>query len=176
MIRRFDNKIERIIAHLRNPLATRFFLSVTHLGGPIAITLLTCTLLILLLVSEEVNLAKGLIVAVAGSALLDVIVKYSSGRVRPRIIKALTVELTPSFPSGHTIATTTLYGFSAYVFCILFPASSATTLVVASAVGIILAVSLSRLYLGVHYTTDILAGYVVGVVFIFLGIKVAMGV
>jgi hypothetical protein len=70
MIRRFDNKIERIIAHLRNPLATRFFLSVTHLGGPIAITLLTCTLLILLLVSEEVNLAKGLVVAVAGSALL----------------------------------------------------------------------------------------------------------
>lgn len=98
-----------------------------------------------------------LVVTVPGGMLLNVAVKHVFQRPRPHFdIPLLTLE-TYSFPSGHTASATVLYGF---VVCFLAAQASSRRRVAAAtlaATAAIALVALSRVYLGVHYLSDVLA-------------------
>jgi undecaprenyl-diphosphatase len=102
-------------------------------------------------------------IAVVGSAVLDVAAKDYFARMRPDLWVSLTPETTYSFPSGHAMASATL-GTALVILC--WPTRWRWPMTVASLVFVLL-VGVSRVYLGVHYPSDILAGWSAAIAWVF---------
>ena len=101
--------------------------------------------------------------AVAGSVFLNLILKRIFERPRPTLFEWRTEYVGfSSFPSGHAMVSMVVYTILAYLIIDLDPPRQVKHTTVALAAIIITLVGLSRVYLGVHYPTDILAGYAVG--------------
>jgi undecaprenyl-diphosphatase len=97
------------------------------------------------------------LVAVPGGMLLNVALKHLFRRARPSLEDPLLTLSTYSFPSGHTAAATVFYGLLACYLVRRMQAWPARTCVVAAACLMVMLVALSRMYLGVHYLSDVLA-------------------
>lgn len=110
------------------------------------------------------GLASTLIGAAASSYFLKAIV----ARSRPGGLIPSTLETSYSFPSGHATLALALYGFMAYMLCQLYPKHAGKIIAVTATV--VLAVGASRLYLGVHFPSDVIAGYLLGGLWLLLGI------
>lgn len=103
-----------------------------------------------------------LILAVPGGMLLNVLLKYTYQRPRPSFEEPLVTLATYSFPSGHASGATLFYGFlAAYLVCTL-RGGAARTLVLTAAAAMVALVAFSRVYLGAHYLSDVLAGIAFG--------------
>jgi membrane-associated phospholipid phosphatase len=103
-----------------------------------------------------------LVLAVPGGMLLNVLLKYTFQRARPHFDEPLLSLATYSFPSGHTLGATVLYGMlAAWAMCHArrWPLRALALLAGAS---MILLVALSRVYLGAHYLSDVLAAFAEG--------------
>jgi undecaprenyl-diphosphatase len=149
-------------------------LAVSRAGSPLALTLLALGGALLLAALEEWIVLGGWVAAFGGAGLLDYWLKLVVHRPRPVYAGTLLHHPTWSFPSGHAMGALVGYGMLAYVALLLRRASRRTrVLVVASAALLIGAIGLSRLYLGVHYLTDVVGGYVVGSVWLALCIGAA---
>jgi undecaprenyl-diphosphatase len=107
------------------------------------------------------RLATYLVVTVVGGSLVDTAVKVLVNRPRPQVDHPLDTAFGTSFPSGHALASTITYGALLLAF---LPALGRRSRPVAIgvAVFIVLAVGTSRLLLGVHFLTDVVGGYVLG--------------
>jgi undecaprenyl-diphosphatase len=107
------------------------------------------------------RLAAYLVVTVVGGSLVDTFVKVLVNRPRPIVDHPLDTALGKSFPSGHSMASTLTYGALLLVF---LPVLSRRwrPIAIAAAVGIVLAVGSSRLLLGVHFVSDVVGGYILG--------------
>ncbi len=107
------------------------------------------------------RLAVFLIVTTLGGGLLDTIVKEAVGRPRPSLVDPVATAHGKSFPSGHAMSSTVAYGSLLLVF---LPAIGRRyrPIVFAGAVVLVLAIGFSRLALGVHYITDVIGGFVLG--------------
>ena len=116
-------------------------------------------------------------IAIVGSALLNVIAKHYYGRARPSLWESLMPETTFSFPSGHAMGSMTL----AAVVVLLAWNTRWRWVVTVGAAAFVLLVGASRLYLGVHYPSDILGGWTAalawtfGVYTLIYGIRLAQG-
>ncbi|MBW7476902.1 phosphatase PAP2 family protein [Paenibacillus oenotherae] len=95
---------------------------------------------------------------VAGSTLLNSVLKGMYQRARPDINR-IVEEQGYSFPSGHSMAAFTLYFLLTYLLWRHLPTRGARTALIAFSAGMILCIGLSRIYLGVHYPSDIVAGF-----------------
>lgn len=101
--------------------------------------------------------------ALIGGLFLNTSLKLIIGRPRPRVFEWRVQYIdSPSFPSGHAMTAAVVYATLAYLIIRLDPSPFVRGLTIALAVLIIALVGLSRLYLGVHYPTDVLGGYAVG--------------
>lgn len=100
--------------------------------------------------------------AVGGSALLNLVLKNIFQRSRPIFPQAFSVETGFGFPSGHTMISLAFYGVIAYIALTYIKSRNWKALTVTGAVGISVLIGFSRLYLGVHYLTDVLAGWAAG--------------
>jgi undecaprenyl-diphosphatase len=100
--------------------------------------------------------------AVPGGMILNVLLKYTFQRARPIFDEPLVTLATYSFPSGHASGATLFYGFlAAYLVCAL-PRPGARAAVGVLALFMVALVALSRVYLGAHYLSDVLAGIAFG--------------
>src|ERR1700737_4409177 len=102
------------------------------------------------------------------ASLIDTVLKQLVNRPRPShdLVGVLAPLSDPSFPSGHTVQYTALFGFAFYLVYVLAERSTLrTVLVVLLAVPIVL-VGPSRLYLGQHWLSDVLGGYAVAALFL----------
>jgi undecaprenyl-diphosphatase len=97
------------------------------------------------------------LIAVPGGMLLNVALKHVFRRARPGFDDPLLSLLTYSFPSGHTAAATVFYGLLACYLLRRVHAWRARVAIVSAAVAMVMLVALSRMYLGVHYLSDVLA-------------------
>lgn len=106
-----------------------------------------------------------MVVVTIGAQHLDTVLKGSFRRVRPNPISSPLLELMPdqafSFPSGHAMVAAAFYLFLAYVVWRVLKGPG-RVVAVSGLVALVLAVGWSRLYLGVHYLTDVLAGFAAG--------------
>jgi undecaprenyl-diphosphatase len=93
-------------------------------------------------------------------------------RTRPPINGAVYAETGYSFPSGHTVNAVVLYGFLAYLMYHLVPRSWRVFVVVLN-IALIVIVAFSRVYLGVHYVSDVVSGLVVGAIFLIPSILIS---
>ena len=102
-------------------------------------------------------------IAAAGSVLVTVLGKDLTGRARPPVALAVPpLESSPSFPSGHTLNATVVLGVVAYLVVLGRSHLLSRVLVGSLVVVFVLGMGLSRVWLGHHWLTDVLAGWLVG--------------
>jgi membrane-associated phospholipid phosphatase len=103
-------------------------------------------------------------IAWAGEGAMWLVLSGHFQRARPVFTVPIWHQMTaPSFPSGHSISAVMCFGLLAYLVAPKMPSRFAKTVVIVTAVLIILYVGFSRIFLGDHYLTDVLAGYALGI-------------
>ena len=141
--------------------------AISLLGSPVTLTLLALGVGLVLAARREWILLAGWLAAFAGGGLLDVVLKLVIRRPRPPYAAALLPHFSWSFPSGHALASLIGYGMLAYVLTLLWIRRRGAQIAVAlCAAVLILAIGLSRLYLGLHYFSDVVGGYTAGVLWL----------
>lgn len=144
------------------PLALHVFAALTHLGDAATRSGLCIVMAIALIAYGRRWLAFGWVIAVAGNGLLTQFLKQIFGRARPPHLDGLVLEQGFSFPSGHSSGSVVAYGMLAYLSLRLLPARWHLPALVA-AVALAFAVGASRVFLRVHFASDVIAGFATGV-------------
>ena len=162
-VARFD---ENAAASLHQAAAERPWLAtslktVTQLGKPLFLGIATAAGAVYATWRGRRRLALYLVVTVIGGGLVDTAVKVLVDRPRPDIEDALVFASGKSFPSGHAMSSMVAYGALLLVFLPAFQGRWRLVPVVA-ACALVLLIGASRLLLGVHYISDILGGWVLG--------------
>lgn len=165
---RFDMWVNTLLYNARNTTALKIFSWITFLGESTTIIAFTLITFILLWLTHKKWQSIVLWVVVAGSAGSTFIAKLIFDRPRP--LNAAILETSGSFPSGHATIAVAFYGFLAYLLLKNTKSLLLRILIISAAFVLIVAIGFSRLYLGVHYPSDILAGYLVGLVWLLIGI------
>jgi undecaprenyl-diphosphatase len=159
----FDAPVLNMLHAMATQKLDRFFVLMSRLGYLWGVVPLD--VIVLLALTLRKRLRDGLFfgIAVAGSAILNIVAKNHFARVRPDLWLSLAPETTYSFPSGHAMGSATL---GAAVIILFWPTHWRWPTTVAS-LGFVLLVGVSRVYLGVHYPSDILAGWCAAVAWVF---------
>lgn len=141
--------------HFATPTFDSIVVGITSLGDVISIAVMTLAVLLLLAFRRKWQAFTQVSFSLAGAAMLNFILKLLFERDRPRLWEQIIHESSYSFPSGHAMLT------GAFVFAlIVITWRTRYRWVVAGGGGVYLvAIGFSRLYLGVHYPTDIVAGW-----------------
>ncbi len=149
------------------PAGLRIFEAVSFLGSPVVLSILGVAFVLYFILRHAWIFLTSWIAALAGAGVLDWLLKEAVRRPRPVYAVALLHGHSYSFPSGHALASLLAYGMSSYFVIILWlKRSPVRTIVICSAMFLVIAIGVSRLYLGVHYFTDVIAGYAAGVVWL----------
>ncbi|MFZ4876759.1 phosphatase PAP2 family protein [Janthinobacterium sp. Mn2066] len=157
--------IDLQVAHWFNqhalPWLTAFLLCFTNLHGVLGALVLTALLAWYFYRQRASDWLLTLLISVPGVMILNVLLKSVFGRLRPSFEQPLlqTVLETYSFPSGHTATSTALYGvLGAYLICRTAPGAWGQRVMIALGAFLMAAlVGFSRIYLGAHYLSDVLA-------------------
>jgi membrane-associated phospholipid phosphatase len=143
-------------------LATLVLSTVTWLGGSQVLLAVTLLAALALLLWRRVAHAALMAAALAGGEALNWALKAAFERPRPSFADPLVTAAGFSFPSGHAMVSLTVYGALAFVIAAGLRSRRGQLLVVSSAIALVLAIGFSRVYLGVHYASDVLAAYSAG--------------
>ncbi len=167
-----DHTIAFALFSVRTPLLLKFFSAITLLGSAevLAIAVLFLTLLLWNRKQKHFILTLWLTLFTGETAML--LGKILFRRVRPEILLQATAETTYSFPSGHATTAVAFFGFLAYLLIRTQKNRSVKIHVFVLAILVITLLDLSRLYLGVHYLSDVLAGNLVGLAALLFSISV----
>jgi len=164
---RLDRSVAAGLNDLVAPHAAvvRALTTITAAGGRGFLIPLVVMVIVLLLIRRRPRAAIYLAVTGIGAMLLDPSLKALVGRVRPVVAEPIAVGGGNSFPSGHTLGATVVYGMLALVFLSLARGWWRGWLIgLAAALAVL--VGLTRLALGVHYLSDVLAGWLLGLAWI----------
>lgn len=135
--------------------------AITFLGSGLWLFALVGVIAAALFVRRRPRLAVFLIATAAFGGIIDSVVKGWVGRPRPAFTHPIIIEPGKSFPSGHAMSSTVVYGAVLLIVLPLVPRRFRAVPVTA-AVLLVLAIGFTRLALGAHYVTDVLGGYVLG--------------
>lgn len=124
------------------------------------LTIIAISLCALVLINDKFK-ATFVPASALSISIINTILKVIIKRARPLKI-ALIVESGYSFPSGHSITAIVFYGFIAYLIVNLTESQFKRKYIVAFFSALVLAIGLSRIYLGVHFATDVLGGFLLG--------------
>ena len=134
---------------------------VSTLGGRPIMLWLVVLAVALLLIRRRLRLAAYLVVAGVGALVLDPSLKILVGRVRPVVESPIATAPGNSFPSGHALGSMVVYGALTLVFLAAVPARWRKVFIAVPAL-LVLLIGFSRVALGVHFTSDVLAGWLLG--------------
>jgi undecaprenyl-diphosphatase len=157
-----DDSIQGYVHSYTTPPLTRLMFFLSLLGSWKVVLPVVIIAVIWLLSQGRQSDALVLALSVAGGATISMALKLWFVRARPSVAWALAHESTYSFPSGHSAAAVVFYGTIALLAFRRPKRGPITVLIGALAVFMILGIGLSRIYLGVHFPTDVLAGYFTG--------------
>ncbi|MGB7417325.1 MAG: phosphatase PAP2 family protein [Thermosynechococcaceae cyanobacterium] len=166
----FDKTILLWIHQFANPTLDAAMLTVTRLGNPGVVVPLVMMSFALLWWSRYRQEAYIFALNCIGGAVLATGLKLVFNKTRPQLWPQLITESTFSYPSGHALGSMVFYGFLAYILAQHYPRRALIFYGFASV--LILIIGFSRLYLGVHWPTDIMGGYGIG--FLWLSICITM--
>ncbi|MGY0503629.1 phosphatase PAP2 family protein [Nocardia sp. FBN12] len=163
--------LDWMIAH-RGEALTDIATVITDLGATLSMTILAVVTVGWFVLRRNLPVAALVAITSLGAGVLVWVIKRLVGRHRPPEASRLVFEPSLSYPSGHTLGSTVVVGIVAIV---LIPQLARQWVRVAAtvlAVAFPIAVGLSRIYLGVHWTTDVLAGWIIGLMWLVLCVTV----
>lgn len=156
----FDTTVIAAVEHLRTPALTAILLVLTTTGGPVGVGVITTLLSILLLRKRGYHQLVFVLGSVLGALALFPVLKLFFERSRPSIVPHLVVEQAHSFPSGHALMSAVL----AITVCVILYHTRWRRWAIGASIVCIVVVGFTRLYLGVHYPSDLVAGWCLAVV------------
>lgn len=136
--------------------------NITALGNGVTLTLLVLLVAGFLVAKGQKRLAALLVVDVAAGVALVMTLKDIIDRARPEVVPHLAAFQGPSFPSGHAANSAIVYLSLAVMIVRITPERAARIFAVAAAGLLTILIGLSRIYLGVHWPSDVLGGWAVG--------------
>ena len=166
LLERVDHAVWRSSQQFRSPGATTFFLVFTTLGTGIGLGIMVLLIAIALVLRGHGQWAVFLVVTAVGGGLLNQGLKALFARTRPDMAAALWRSTSYAFPSGHAMGSFIVFGALVYLVMRAAPTWRVRSAAVALALCFTGVISLSRLYLGVHWFSDIAAGLTAGVVWL----------
>ena len=164
-----DDLLSAAVGRSLPPLALKFFATFTHLADTAALSVLGVGVAAALIWRQRCGLALSWAVAVVSNALLNVMLKGIFERTRPIHDTTLFQPQGWSFPSGHSSGAVVAYGMLAYVLVRTWPPAMTHRgglAVVLAATAVAFTVGCSRVFIQVHYATDVLAGFASGSVWL----------
>ena len=159
----FDVAVLTWLGAHQSKFLTGVMTELTYLGTGTVVLMVVGVAALFLWHTEHKHSARLLLAAVAGNILLNGALKLFFNRPRPTVFAWQVHAVSSSFPSGHAMSATVCYGTVAYLVARLQKHRWAKALTLSGAAILILLICLTRLYLGVHYPSDVIAGIVVGV-------------
>lgn len=163
-----DKPMLRSMEQLRSPGLDAFVTGFTNIGGGIGMPILASILTAWLIWSSRTWRPLILIGAAAAvSTTATTMGKKLIGRNRPDHADAVPpYEDSPSFPSGHTLNTTVVIGLVVYLACLQVKRTIARVALIAAGVIFIIAMGMSRVFLGHHWMTDVIFGWLLGLAWV----------
>jgi membrane-associated phospholipid phosphatase len=151
-----------------NPALTAFLLAITRLHSTLGVLAMSFFAGLIVWRNGDRFHALWLALAVPGGLLLNVALKHLFDRPRPAWDDPILTLTSQSFPSGHATGATLFYGFLACYAVWRMKGAAARALAIAACATMVLLVGFSRIYLGVHYLSDVLAAMCLGTVWLAL--------
>nr|WP_312875741.1 phosphatase PAP2 family protein [Paenibacillus planticolens] len=155
----FDRSIISYVQGLEHPLLTSIMKFFTFIGGGYPVVVIT--LIIIFFLYKVLHHRRELILfvwVVIGSALLNETLKLIFHRARPMIHRIVDANGF-SFPSGHSMAAFSLYGVVAFLLWRHIATPLGRGILILVSIAMILTIGISRIYLGVHYPSDVIGGF-----------------
>jgi undecaprenyl-diphosphatase len=158
----FDEAVLHWFAAHRAAWLDAAMMRITLLGNFIVWAMVTLNALVLLRLTGHRALAKVVLIAAVGVEFVVNGLKMLWGRPRPDVVEWIDHVRTFSFPSGHATTSLVIYGVLLWAMLRLASGTAARRALLAGATLLVLLIAVSRMYLGVHYPTDILGGWLAG--------------
>jgi undecaprenyl-diphosphatase len=167
--RTFDERILLAFRAADNPAVTKgpiwlkeVMRDVTALGGTSVLTIIIASVAGFLGVIGMRHAAIMVLVSVLSGVLLSNSLKAGFARVRPALVSHETAIYTASFPSGHATLSAVVYLTLGALLCRTQSSVAVKTYILSVAIFLAIIVGISRVYLGVHWPTDVIAGWLLG--------------
>lgn len=149
------------------PTGDTIMSGISLVGSPVSAVVICAVVAALLIYRRNWLVLTGWIAAYVGGGAIDGALKYVVHRPRPVGAMAFLRHFSYSYPSGHAMGSAVGFGMLAYLLVTLWePGKRFRSLIIAVAAVLVLAIGLSRLYLGVHYFSDVIGGFAAGAVWL----------
>ena len=147
---------------------------ITSLGGAAVLTLMTAIVVGFLIVDKKRSAALFVLASVAGGTVLSTILKLAFARPRPDVVPHLVAVSSASFPSGHAMLSAVVYLTLGALLSRVEGPLRLKVYILSVAIVLTLLIGISRIYLGVHWPTDVLAGWCAGAAWATLCWRIAL--
>ncbi|MBI4090547.1 MAG: LssY C-terminal domain-containing protein [Candidatus Komeilibacteria bacterium] len=161
-VARADVRFMYLIRTMISDTATVWFVFVTRLANAATILTLFALIALYLLLLRQYRWIAYLALATSSGYVLFTSMKWLFLRPRPSDLNLIALPFDPSFPSGHALLSVCFYGFLAFLIIRKLRSIPLKTLVAAVTSLLIIVIGLSRVYLGVHYPSDVFGGWYLG--------------
>lgn len=158
-LQNFDEATRAAVHQFASPAMTALMRGLSFAGSTISLTIGTIIVVIVFAKRKWGHEAKLFALTMIGAALLNITLKLTFKRARPTPFFDLLPPETYSFPSGHSLASCCFFGALAAIVTARIKSRRLRVLVWIFASLMFLSIGLSRIYLGVHHTTDVIAGF-----------------
>jgi undecaprenyl-diphosphatase len=170
----FDHAVLRALGDLRSPRLVDAARDITALGSTVVLTGVTLGVMGYLALARQPGAALLVALSVGGGSVIVALVKAVVDRARPDLVPAMVEVSTASFPSGHAMLSAVAWLTLGALLMRVQPRRRLRAYILSLAVAITVLVGLSRLVLGVHWPTDVLAGWCLGAAWALLCWMVAL--
>lgn len=164
--RHFDEVTRAAVHQLASPAMTAVMRFLSFVGSTIVLTIGTIIVAVWFTMQKLGREAKLFAATMIGAGLLNVTLKLTFKRARPTPFFDLTPPETYSFPSGHSLASACFFGAFAAILTARLKNKRARVIVWIVCTVMFLSIGFSRIYLGVHHTTDVIAGFAAALIWV----------
>jgi len=167
MLGEFDSKVTELLLSFRNPSLTKYFIFVTDVGDVKGyLVLLVVTLGLTIFIIKKWKYIAQIFTVLVLATLSNMMLKRFIDRARPEIEHLVSVK-TLSYPSGHAMSSMAFYGFLIYLVYKLKIKSLWKVFLILLLTLLIISIGVSRIYLGVHFPSDVAGGWIAGIIWVF---------
>ena len=168
LIKPLDSYMESFVIGIRSDKLTTIMTTITNIAR--AYSLIAISILLLFLIKDK-KIPLSICINLVAVFLTSQVFKFIFRRPRPDGL-ALVTASGYSYPSGHSMVSTAYFMFIIYLLCKKIKNKFVKTILIIFGAIMMLSIGFSRIYLGVHYLSDVIAGYLLGIGYLMIFLKI----